>query len=172
MLLAGECPPIGRAFLFFGAAACIQLRLVCNMLDGMVAIEGGARTKSGEIYNELPDRFADLFLIVPAGYAVDAPSHWGPLAGWIAGALAVLTAYVRALGTSAGARPDFSGPMAKPHRMAVLSMGCILSAVAAIKSWPAWGLDWLFVALCVIGLGSAVTLARRTIHVVRELESR
>src|ERR1044071_7839320 len=46
-------------WLFLGAAVLVQLRLLCNMLDGMVAVEGGFKTKSGEIYNELPDRFAD-----------------------------------------------------------------------------------------------------------------
>jgi hypothetical protein len=38
-----------RQVLFFTAAACIQLRLLCNMLDGMVAVEGGKRTVYGEI---------------------------------------------------------------------------------------------------------------------------
>jgi hypothetical protein len=46
-------------FWFLVAAACIQARLLCNLFDGMVAVEGGFRTKSGEIFNELPDRFAD-----------------------------------------------------------------------------------------------------------------
>src|SRR5438105_15528908 len=41
------------------AAAFIQLRLICNLLDGMVAIEGGMASKSGEVYNDLPDRVAD-----------------------------------------------------------------------------------------------------------------
>jgi len=41
------------------AAACIQLRLVCNLLDGMVAMEGGKKTPTGALYNEFPDRVAD-----------------------------------------------------------------------------------------------------------------
>ena len=40
------------------------------MLDGMVAIEGGRQTKSGEIFNDLPDRIADALIFVCAGYAV------------------------------------------------------------------------------------------------------
>ena len=48
------------AWLFVGAAAGVQLRLLCNMLDGMVAVEGGLRTKTGEIYNELPDRLIEV----------------------------------------------------------------------------------------------------------------
>src|SRR6185295_2950030 len=33
------------------AAAFIQLRLLCNLLDGMVAIEGGKRSAVGELFN-------------------------------------------------------------------------------------------------------------------------
>src|SRR5215467_14101920 len=44
-----------RALFLILAIAGIQGRLVCNLLDGMVAIEGGRRTKSGGIYNDLPD---------------------------------------------------------------------------------------------------------------------
>src|ERR1700704_97511 len=51
------------------AIAGIQGRLLCNMLDGMVAIEGGRQTKSGEIFNDLPDRIADALIFVCAGYA-------------------------------------------------------------------------------------------------------
>ena len=42
--------------LYVAAAAGIQLRLLCNLLDGMVAIEGGMKSKTGEIWNDLPDR--------------------------------------------------------------------------------------------------------------------
>jgi phosphatidylglycerophosphate synthase len=40
-------------------AACIQLRLLCNLLDCMVAIEGGKSAPTGALFNEMPDRFAD-----------------------------------------------------------------------------------------------------------------
>src|ERR1044071_5452467 len=36
-------------------AAGIQLRLLCNLLDGMVAIEGGRKSKLGVRNNEEPD---------------------------------------------------------------------------------------------------------------------
>ena len=42
--------------LWLASAALVQLRLLCNMLDGMVAIGSGKQSKLGELYNELPDR--------------------------------------------------------------------------------------------------------------------
>jgi phosphatidylglycerophosphate synthase len=57
-----------RSALLVLAAVCIQLRLLCNLLDGMVAGEGGLGSKSGDLFNELPDRIADPLLNVPAGW--------------------------------------------------------------------------------------------------------
>jgi hypothetical protein len=50
------------------ALAAIQLRLLCNVLDGLVAVEGGKKSALGALYNEFPDRVADSLLIVGAGY--------------------------------------------------------------------------------------------------------
>ncbi|MGA3179044.1 MAG: hypothetical protein ABSF38_01730 [Verrucomicrobiota bacterium] len=52
------------------AAGGMQFRLLCSLFDGMVAIEGGFKTKAGEIYNELPDRFSDAFIFIGAGYSL------------------------------------------------------------------------------------------------------
>src|SRR6185436_11680096 len=69
LYFAGVGTPAPIPWLFVGAAVLIQLRLLCNLFDGMVAIEGGFKTKSGEIFNELPDRFADAFILIGAGYS-------------------------------------------------------------------------------------------------------
>ena len=37
------------------AAGFIQCRLLCNLFDGMVAVEGGKSTRSGELFNDIPD---------------------------------------------------------------------------------------------------------------------
>ena len=100
------------------AAACVQLRLVCNLLDGMVAIEGGRKSKVGAIYNEFPDRVADTLFLVPLGYGAGMP--W---LGWACALLAALTAYVRVFGGALGLAQDFSGVMAKQRRMAALTVG-------------------------------------------------
>ena len=168
LVLAGKATGHFQPWLFLTAAALIQIRLLCNLFDGMVAIEGGFKTKSGEIFNELPDRFADAFIFVGAGYATMGLG-WAPAFGWLCAVLAVLTAYVRALGASAGASQHFCGPMAKQHRMAVMTLASLASAVLI---W--FGVEWPVVAgaLVLIATGSVITVFRRVARVVRELEAK
>lgn len=173
--LAGGCLALtsrvegnAAALLFVGAAIGIQLRLLCNLLDGMVAVEGGFRTKTGEIYNELPDRIADILILIGAGYSHGHSPNVTTLA-WVAAVGAVLTAYVRALGVAAGASQHFVGPMAKPHRMAVMTVAC-LGAAACIAAKAAFNL--IEVALWIVVVGCIVTSIRRTIRILRELEAK
>jgi phosphatidylglycerophosphate synthase len=156
--------------LVFTAAVCIQLRLICNMLDGMVAIEGKTSSAVGELYNEVPDRISDAATIIGAGYALGG---W-VVGGYVAAILAVLTAYVRALGKAAGAGSEFCGPMAKPHRMALLTVVCLLLTVApgsmvphALIGEADRGLFALAVAI--IAAGSALTCIRRLLRISRTL---
>jgi phosphatidylglycerophosphate synthase len=107
------------------SCACgVQLRLLCNLLDGMVAVEHGKQSQLGVLYNELPDRVSDSVLFVALGYSSELP--W---LGWLGALLAALTAYIRVFGAALGFPQDFRGPMAKQHRMAVLSAGCLISIV-------------------------------------------
>ena len=154
-------------WLFVAAAALIQFRLLCNLFDGMVAIEGGFKTKSGEIFNELPDRLADAFIFIGAGYSASA-SNWMPWLGWLCAVLAVLTAYVRALGAYAGAGQQFCGPMAKPHRMAAMTVTCL---GCAILFWLNARFPLMTWALGAIAVGCLVTVFRRTGRIIKALES-
>ena len=132
----------------------------------MVAIEGGLKTKSGEIFNDLPDRIADPIILVCAGYAIRG-MPCGIELGWAAGLLAVLTAYTRVLGGCAGASQHFCGPMAKQHRMAAITAALIGAAVGV--SWG-WHERVIALALAAIVVGCVVTVVRRTVIAVRELE--
>lgn len=153
-LAFGLVPSAGTAltpFLLIGGATLIGLRLLCNMLDGLVAVEGGKASPTGPLWNELPDRLADMAILVGAGFAAGSPSL-----GWAAAALAVLTAYIRVTGEHLAGRADFSGPLAKPQRMAVL-VGAALGA----SGWPAFASEILELALIALTAGTAITAALR-----------
>lgn len=151
----------------WGLLACalgVQLRLLCNLIDGMVAVEGGRRSKVGALYNEVPDRIADSLFLVALGYAVGL--GW---VGWFAALAAAVTAYIRVLGGTLGLAQDFRGPLAKPHRMAVMTAGCLLGMV----EW-AWRSEAqvLRLALWLIAVGTLVTCGTRLVAIARQLEAR
>jgi phosphatidylglycerophosphate synthase len=168
LVLAGRSEGGVRAVLLVVAAVAIPFRLLCNMLDGMLAVEGGLKTASGELYNELPDRLADLLLLAGAGYAIENVP-WGAELGWAAAAAALLTAYVRTLGVAAGAAQHFDGPLAKPRRMHLLIAACLLSAVETVAGWPQGRV--MVIALVIMIGGGVVTIVRRLQRIVADLEA-
>lgn len=157
-----------RATLLLAAAAGIQLRLLCNLLDGMLAVEGGFKSNAGEIYNELPDRIADVLILVGAGYSLRDVAYGVPL-GWAAAVTAVFTAYVRLLGGSLGVTQHFIGPMAKQHRMFTLTLATLLAAGETLLEARPLAIR---IGLAVIVAGSILTAARRTRRIVEEVAAR
>lgn len=166
--LAPELPPGGRAAVLLVAAASIQLRLLCNLLDGMLAVEEGFKSKTGEIYNDLPDRMADVFILVGAGYSVRYLAY-GATLGWAAAVLALFTAYVRVLGGSLGVTQHFIGPMAKQHRMFSLTVVTLLATVETLLGMPPQAIR---IGLAVIVVGTIVTAFRRTWRIASEMDAR
>ncbi|PZO67315.1 MAG: CDP-diacylglycerol--glycerol-3-phosphate 3-phosphatidyltransferase [Paracoccus denitrificans] len=159
---AGDAHWLGRVVLLILGAAFVQLRLLCNLLDGMVAVEAGRGSPDGKFWNEAPDRVADMLILVGAGLGVGLPGL-----GWAAAAFAILTAYIRELGASAGLGSDFSGPMAKPHRMALITGAALLSLFEPI--WHGQG-DVLTLGLWIVVIGAAVTALRRSVRVIQGLK--
>ncbi|KQX58315.1 MULTISPECIES: CDP-alcohol phosphatidyltransferase family protein [unclassified Ensifer] len=161
--LTGESEDGVRASLFIAAALFCQLRLLCNLFDGMVAVEGGKGEADGPFWNEFPDRIADIFIFVGAGFAIGVPAL-----GFAAATFGVLTAYVRELGRANGAPGDFSGPMAKQHRMATMALAAVVSAFEGL--WLGDG-ELLWIALLAISTGAVLTAllrARRQIAWLRQ----
>lgn len=148
----------GRAW-FVVAAALVQLRLACNMLDGMVAILARKASPVGELYNEVPDRISDAATLIGAGYAAGS----NPALGYIAACLALFVAYIRAQGKAAGAKHEFCGPMAKPQRMFAITVAALYAALVPF-AWQSYFIPYAYaisVGLVIIIAGSIVTAVRR-----------
>ena len=158
---AVEAP--GEPWLYLAAAIGIQLRLLCNMLDGLVAVEGGRKSAYGPLFNEVPDRIEDSVLLIAFGWA--AGQLW---LGLLAALLAAITAYVRALGGSLGLGQDFRGPMAKPHRMAALTLAAVAAFVEALTMDSRFVVE---IALWIIVAGAALTAMRRTLGLAAKLRA-
>jgi phosphatidylglycerophosphate synthase len=150
---------------WFIAAAGVQLRLFCNLMDGLLAVEGGLKSPTGELFNEIPDRIGDALILVPLGYA--GGTELTVALGWAAAVGAILTAYIRALGASITGKHDFCGPMAKPHRMAAVTLACLMMIV-----WDLADLTWPLILSClaIINAGILITCLRRISHLAALLK--
>lgn len=153
---------------FILTALCVQLRLLANLFDGMVAVEQNRCSKLGELFNEVPDRLSDVAILTGAGYSLGG----SVVLGFLAAILAVFVAYLRVQGKLAGAAMDYCGPMAKPHRMAAITVASLLVAVLlllrgdetvvrviTLPGGHAMGV--MALTLGVIVLGEVVTALRR-----------
>ncbi|WP_425146209.1 CDP-alcohol phosphatidyltransferase family protein [Deinococcus sp.] len=157
-LLAGLCfgvvpliPHAAWVWWLLGAAL-VQLRLLANLLDGMVAIGRGAASAVGELFNEVPDRVSDTAVLVGLGWSAGQPAL-----GLAAALAAMSTAYIRAVGSAAGAPSDFRGPLAKQQRMALVTIAAVLCALLP----AAWSAQLPRALLWVILVGALLTAARR-----------
>lgn len=174
-LVAGDqTSTAGILGVWLGAFACIQLRLVCNLMDGMVAVEGGQGSPVGAIYNDAPDRVADVLILVGAGYGGAGDPGVVKLfdvipLGWCCAVVAVWAAYIRVLGASLTAKHDYRGPMAKQHRMAVLCGGILIEMIQHLAGWDRTG---ILIALTLIFFGGLWTCGRRLAALAQELRSK
>lgn len=156
---------------FLAAGVMMQLRLQCNLYDGMVAIATGRASPVGELYNDVPDRISDSAFFIGAGYALGGDV----VLGYAAALAAMFTAYVRAVGKAGGAKQEFCGPMAKQQRMALLTVTAVVCLFAPhyklppFAGLPAVGL--VAAALAIITVGSVVTAVRRLLRIGRQLRA-
>src|SRR4051794_39560275 len=134
--------------LWLGGALFVQLRLLANLYDGMVAVLRQVASPVGELFNEVPDRVSDAAALIGFGYAAGSNA----LLGFVATIVAIFLAYLRAQGKVAGAHQEFCGPMAKQQRMATVTVAAVACAVIpGATEWqvPMFAL-WLIIAGCTI----------------------
>jgi len=112
----------------------------------------------------VPDRVADSLFLIALGYAIGIA--W---LGWLAALAAAVTAYIRVLGGTFGLVQDFRGPLAKQHRMAVMTAGCLLGS--GEYAWNG-GQYILEAAAWIIALGAVVTCATRIRAIALQLKAR
>lgn len=129
----------------------IQGRLIMNLLDGMVAVEHNKKSAVGGIFNEVPDRVSDTLTLFGVGLMAKTMPYGMDLA-YLAIALSIATAYIRTLGASLSCGHHFLGPMAKQHRMALISAGCIMAIFYA---------PIFYYLLILMNVGLVITCYRR-----------
>lgn len=145
---------------WISGALLVQSRLLANLFDGMVAQVQESSSKVGELYNEIPDRFSDAFILTGFGLAAGGDFRLGLAAS----ALAILVAYVRAQMAVSGVPQQYIGPMAKAHRMALITAAALISAILPQYPVPTATL-WILIAGC------AITIFRRLMRGATHLKT-
>ena len=143
----------------------MQLRLLCNLLDGMVAVECKKHSTYGDIFNEFPDRLSDSFIFI--GVGIGGQSELSIILGLTLALLAMFTAYTRVLGGAIGVKQPFIGPMAKQHRMAFLTfttLFCLISPAIHVKLFP--------IVLSIMIFGCIITVFRRVLAIAHDLKEK
>lgn len=168
--VATSAAPDWRRAAWIMGAVLVQLRLLANMFDGMVAIASQKASPVGELYNEVPDRVSDAAIFIGLGYSFGGDAALG----YAAAGVAIFTAYVRAMGKVAGASQEFCGPMAKQHRMFVATALGLYAGLTPTAWQPVWrtaheelGISAL--ALAIIIVGGLFTASRRLWRTARAL---
>ena len=89
--------------------------------------------------------------------------------GWLGALAAAVTAYIRVLGGSLSLPQDFGGPLAKPHRMFVMTVGCLSGAVEVALAGSRHS---LLVAAWIVAVGSLLTCVSRSHRIAVQLRAR
>lgn len=148
-----------RGVLLIAAALAIAARLLCDILDAMVAEHPRRASPTGPVFNGLLDRLSDAMILVGAGYGATHPGIlFSAALGWLCALMGAILAYERELGRGLGLTPQFCGPMSKPRRAAIIGAAALLSLFEPM--WKGHGLTLLW-ALGLIAALSVITIVRR-----------
>lgn len=151
------------------APVFLYLRLYCNMLDGMVALESGKASHRGEIINELPDRVSDVLIFVGIAHS----GLMNPFMGYWTAILALIVAYVGTLGDAVAGRREFGGLMSKQWRMVVLHLGAwgTLGFIWWGGGNPIWSglslLDWTCILIILGCLQTILVRLKSTLKILK-----
>jgi CDP-diacylglycerol--glycerol-3-phosphate 3-phosphatidyltransferase len=148
--------PDTRAFLLI--PLWMFVRMACNALDGMLALEFGQKTRLGAYLNELADAVSDVALYLP--FALLPP--FSPLWTGLVIVLAVVSEYAGALGPLVGASRHYEGPMGKSDRAFVFGALGLWAGIAAPLP------EWLALVMPVLAAALVVTIVNRVRGGLRE----
>lgn len=125
------------------------LRMTCNTIDGVIAIERGNLRLKGEVVNALPDRYSDIFAL--AGVALSPLCS--PVWGIIGLSSTFLVSYAGMLGKAIGVQWQHHGPLDKVCRLILLMIFSLFQYFAIVNGHPSLnilGLNFTYFELCMV----------------------
>ncbi len=144
-VLAAEYP-----VLLLLAILLIFTRMTMNTIDGVMAIQQGKTTLAGEIVNALPDRYADVVLLLGLVYC---PFCRQDLAIFAMGTV-FLVSYTGMLGKAIGVSWQHHGPLGKVERLILLMVFTLIQLFSPALSFLGFSLSplsWCMVFYIILG---------------------
>jgi phosphatidylglycerophosphate synthase len=137
---------------------CIMLRCVCNLLDGMVAIEREITSARGEALQDTVDRLSDSCMLLGAIF-----SPFGGLGlGIFSMTVMLISSYVGILKKAVGGKREYGGILGKGDRY-------LLMGVASIGQYlwmdDVGGFHILSIMLGLMIAGGTVTIIQRSLSI-------
>ncbi len=149
-IIAGE-----NRFWLWLAIPCLLVRLLFNLMDGLVAREIGLANAWGEVKNEFGDRIADLIIFSGLAFGGYADTR---LVG-LALALVLCISYLGILGKALGGPRVYGGLFGKGDRMISLALFSFYPLFSAnLKSYD------IYLGLAILAAGITIFQRLRSIH--------
>lgn len=162
---AGSYPALLIVNLFL-----IFLRMTLNTLDGLIALKTNRTSMIGELVNALPDRYADIFILVGISFSSLGSTHIGMLASLSV----LLVSYTGMLGKAIGVSWQHQGPLDKVDRLVLILAATLAQYILARSNHPAinvfglslTALEWCMVLFIVLG---QITVITRVCGMMKEI---
>lgn len=176
-LATGWCYYQGAAhpLLLAGAVVLTFSRMTLNTLDGVMALNRGNLSLTGEIVNALPDRYSDIFVI--AGVALSPLCRaWLGLAGLCS---MFLVSYTGMLGKALTVGWQHQGPLGKVERLILLMVFTLVqffllasgrSGVACLGVTTT-ALEWVMGLYVILGQAAVFNRCRGQVREIKRKEA-
>ncbi len=157
------------------AICLIILRMTLNTLDGVIALKIGRTSMIGEMVNALPDRYADIFILV--GIALS--SLCNVRIGLLASLTVLLVSYSGILGKALGVSWQHHGPLDKVDRLILIMIFSLIQFIliktghprVAIFSLSGTALDICMILFIVLGQISVINRVRGMMKEIQSAEA-
>jgi len=175
-----ETMAVGILFYFSGSRPIllivnlflIFLRMTLNTLDGLIALKIGRTTKKGELVNALPDRYADMFIMI----GISLSSLCDIKIGLIASITVLLVSYSGMLGKALGVSWQSHGPLDKVDRLILILIATLAQFILIKMNRPELSIlgfsftviEWCMLLFILLG---QITVINRVLGMIKEINT-
>jgi len=144
--------------------------MTLNTIDGLIALKIGRKSRIGELVNAMPDRYADVFILLGIAFS----SLCNIKIGALASLTVLLVSYAGMLGKAIGVSWQHQGPLDKVDRLVLLLIASLLQYILiktnhptiVIFKLPLTAMEWCMVLFIVLG---QITVINRVRGMIKEI---